>query len=98
MTLSRRAFAALLALALCGCAETQNRGQTTFFRGAEKSGLTPDSVEWAKFVETFITQTFAARPHAGVSAGRHEFDGRIADFSPEGLRNEIARLHDARDR
>ena len=86
-----RALAALALATLFGCT---NWGQAAMSRPAE-NGKSP---EWDRFVEAFITETFVARPHQGVYAGRHEFDGRIADWSEEGLRAEAARLHLARDR
>jgi hypothetical protein len=100
MNVIARACAALLILALPGCAET-NRVDPAAASGArfqEQEGNQAPLPAWDRFVEAFITETFVARPHQGVYAGRHEFDGRIADWSPEGLRNEIARLHLARDR
>jgi hypothetical protein len=55
----------------------------------------PRPSDWDSFVARFIDETFEARPHFGVAAGRHEFDGRLADWSPEGIAREIARLHRA---
>ena len=82
-----RAFAALsVFLALASCVSPQ--APTT----------TASSAGWSAFVEAFITETFTARPHLGVYAGRHEFDGKLPDFSAEGLRGEAGRLHAARDR
>ena len=95
MTVVLRALAALVLVTLASCSTTD--GQTSASRRAESPGPSPNK-QWDAFVEAFITETFVARPHAGVYAGRHEYDGRIADWSPEGLRNEIARLHLARDR
>jgi len=81
-----RAFAALsVFLALASCVSPQ-------------ATTTTSSAPWNAFVEAFITETFTARPHLGVYAGRHEFDGKLPDFSAEGLRRETARLHAARDR
>ncbi|HUQ28863.1 MAG TPA: DUF885 domain-containing protein [Usitatibacter sp.] len=82
-----RAFGALAVLAVAGCVSH------------ERSAAMPaSSAQWDRFVESFITETFTARPHQGVSAGRHEFDGRLPDLSAEGLQREAARLHAARDR
>jgi hypothetical protein len=52
---------------------------------------------WDAHVERFLNEYFAARPDAAVQAGRHEFDGQLPDWSEEGLRNEIARLHAERE-
>ena len=81
-----RALAALVVLGVSACASTER-----------PSTATP-SREWDGFVESFITETFTARPHEGVYAGRHEFDGRLPDLSAEGLAREAARLHVARER
>ena len=93
MTPSLRAFAALAVLALAGCAA---HVQTRTSPMAERAA--PSNPDWDRYVETLITETFIARPGSGVNAGRHEFDGRIADLSAEGLRREVSRLHAARDR
>jgi len=94
MNVVLRALAALVIASLFGCV---NGGQTPDSRMAENRDLSPNK-QWDDFVEAFITETFVARPTQGVFAGRHEFDGRINDWSAEGMRNEVARLHLARDR
>src|SRR5437773_10299420 len=40
---------------------------------------------WDGFVSAFLDQYFALRPDIAVNAGRHEFDGRLPDWSPDGL-------------
>jgi len=86
-----RAVPVLLLVVVFGCAQGPQRPVDTAYPSAS-------SAQWDAYVETFITETFEARPHMGVYAGRHEFDGRLEDYSPEGLRREVARLHAARDR
>jgi uncharacterized protein (DUF885 family) len=53
---------------------------------------------WDAFVEDYITATFTVRPDRGVSAGRHEFDGKLPDWSPEGLAANSRMLREHRDR
>lgn len=53
---------------------------------------------WDGLVEEFVTDTFRARPHVAVGAGRHEHDGRLPDWSRSGLRAERRRLRDVRER
>ncbi len=53
---------------------------------------------WDAYTHDFIEATFKARPHFAVWAGRHEFDGRLPDWSAAGLKKEVARLQQARKR
>jgi hypothetical protein len=56
------------------------------------------NVEWTKFVDEFIEAYFVANPSFAVTSGRHEFDGQIGDFTPEGIQKEVARLEEVRQR
>lgn len=47
---------------------------------------------WDDLVEDYVRGTFRARPHVAMEAGRHEHDGRVADWSRSGLRSERRRL------
>jgi hypothetical protein len=49
-------------------------------------------------VASFLDAYFKAHPDVAVSQGRHEYDGVMPDWSPEGLRAEIGRLHQQRGR
>ena len=40
---------------------------------------------WDAHVAAFIEAYYAAMPNSAVNAGRHEYDGRLPDFSPAGL-------------
>ncbi|MGH9913677.1 MAG: DUF885 family protein, partial [Pyrinomonadaceae bacterium] len=53
---------------------------------------------WDAFVNDYIESYFTAHPEVAVSAGRHEFDGKLSDWSTAGLKSEIARLHTLRDK
>jgi hypothetical protein len=77
-----RLIASLL-LALAGCSGTQKP---------------VSSPEWDQFVASYLDSYFAVHPDAAVSAGRHEFDGKLPDFSRSALDKEITRLHAARIR
>lgn len=52
---------------------------------------------WDRFVHDFIEGYFAAHPSTAVSAGRHEYDGRLPDWSAAGLEAEGRRLRILRD-
>src|ERR1044072_925899 len=56
------------------------------------------NVEWTKYVDEFIESYFAANPSFAVASGRHEFDGQLSDWTPEGIQKEISRLEQARER
>src|SRR3989304_724684 len=54
------------------------------------------SAPWAAFTARFLEEHFEANPPFAVQLGRHDFDGRLPDWSEAGLRAEIERLHAAR--
>ena len=56
---------------------------------------TATSTEWAKFMADYIKQTFRANPPFGATAGRHEYDGRLLDWTEAGITNEKTRLTSA---
>src|SRR5436190_22030631 len=47
---------------------------------------------WDKLVNEFLDSTFTARPDLAVYMGRHEFDGKLPDWSNAGLAHEQSRL------
>src|SRR6266545_2449397 len=57
-----------------------------------------DSRAWDSYQNGFLEAYFVAHPDFAVRAGRHEFDGKLPDWSAEGLAKEIKRLHAEKDR
>ncbi|HXO21945.1 MAG TPA: DUF885 domain-containing protein [Thermoanaerobaculia bacterium] len=51
---------------------------------------------WDAFVDGFLERYFAAHPTFAAAAGRHDFDGLLPDWSPEGLAAEAGRLREER--
>ena len=51
---------------------------------------------WADFREAFIEEYFEHSPDAAIGAGRHEYDGRLHDYSPAAVAAEIAWLKERR--
>jgi len=49
-------------------------------------------IEWDLFVNDFLDAQFVAHPTFAVDAGRHEFDGKLPDWSTEGLERVISQL------
>src|SRR5512144_1155606 len=56
------------------------------------------STAWDAYVDEYLSAYFVAHPDVAVWAGRHEFDGRLPDWSATGIEREIARLHAQRNR
>ncbi|HEY0546214.1 MAG TPA: DUF885 domain-containing protein [Pyrinomonadaceae bacterium] len=59
---------------------------------------TQSSPQWDAYVASFLNDYFAAHPDFAVYAGRHEYDGKLPDWSDAGIKKEIARLHSERDK
>src|SRR6266498_1170853 len=53
---------------------------------------------WDQHVNDFLEAYFVAHPDFAIRAGRHEFDGKLPDWSTDGMKKEIARLHAEKDR
>ncbi|MEQ1817968.1 MAG: DUF885 domain-containing protein [Terricaulis sp.] len=49
------------------------------------AGCNQNSSRWADFQSAFIERAFEIDPTFGAGQGRHEYDGRLPDWSEEGL-------------
>jgi hypothetical protein len=56
-----------------------------------------DSAALATAVDAFITGAFQHNPVFAANAGKHEFDGKLPDYSPEGLKATADWLHAQHD-
>jgi hypothetical protein len=65
---------------------------------AQAPAARPSPSPWDAFVADHLEAWFQANPDAAVRAGRHEFDGRIPDYSPDAIAAEVRRLKAARNR
>lgn len=52
--------------------------------------------DWSRFVRSFLEEYFDHSPTFASNAGRHEFDGRLPDWSGDGLRRKIEWLREQR--
>ena len=50
------------------------------------------SVEWDTFTQQFLDSYFATNPTFAVYQGKHEFDGKLPDWTPESIRRQIESL------
>ncbi len=63
---------------------------------ADQPAVTP-AAAWATERDAFIEDRLSSNPPFAVDSGRHEFDGKLPDWSKDGIAGNIARLHAARD-
>jgi uncharacterized protein (DUF885 family) len=82
---------ALVAVALLALAAPLHADEA-----ALRSTATDARKAWPAFVDSFVEAHFAANPAFAVTAGRHEYDGKLPDFSPTALQAEVDRLRAAR--
>lgn len=47
---------------------------------------------WDVYVDQFLNDYFAANPNFATYQGKHEYDGKLPDWSEAGLQKEISRL------
>jgi uncharacterized protein (DUF885 family) len=81
-------------LAACG-ADGDATGQSPPGTAASRPAQSPpvaESAAWNDYVARYIEDYFVANPVAAVYAGRHEFDGRMDDFSAAAIGAEVTRL------
>jgi uncharacterized protein (DUF885 family) len=83
------ALVLVLSLLIVGCVQ-----QT----GPQQTGQSVDTKAWDTYVEGFLQSYFAAHPEAAVLAGRHEYDGKLPDWTEAGLKKETERLRAERER
>ena len=67
-------------------------------RRSNQQSMKNDAKSWDAYVNEFLEAYFVAHPDFAVRAGRHEFDGKLPDWSAEGIATEIKRLHAEKDR
>lgn len=93
LSLSACVAAALLA----GCKSETAPPPASADNTASASAAKPATAEWDAAVDGFLQGYFEHFPVFGAGAGKHEFDGKLPDFSPEGQQRNIQWLHQQRD-
>lgn len=84
-------FALLLSVSGCQPASNTNSSQPV-------AGTQTANSAWDKHVEEYLNQYFTYNPTFAVYQGKHEFDGRLPDWSEEGLKKQIDLLKDQRQK
>jgi hypothetical protein len=59
---------------------------------ASESASAADTSEWGLFVATFLKGYFPLNPNFAAYQGKHEFDGKLPDWSEAGLQAQAAYL------
>ena len=81
-----------LSLVVVACGKSGESTQATNAPAAAAS-----APSWSTYREQFLEAYFKAHPVFAVNQGRHEYDGKLPDWSAAGIAAEIKRLHEARD-
>ena len=89
--LARVALCALLLVGVSACERSNSPSSR-----APTATSAAAAAAWPQFVNEFIEAYFVANPAFAVYAGRHEFDGKLPDWSTEGIAAEIDRLEGLR--
>jgi hypothetical protein len=83
----------LIALAGCGSGEAPNGGAASSGTNAAKDSS--GEIAWNALVDQYFDQVyFKFGPTSGTSAGLHQYDTQLEDFSRAGVDRNIAGLHD----
>jgi hypothetical protein len=94
MRLSLSLLAIALALALPGC--KRDVAGTTAGTGTT-ARLAPADSPWQQAIDAYVAGWLQRNPPAAANAGKHEYDGQLPDWSPEGIKANVAWLHAQRD-
>lgn len=86
------------AVSLVACGRQSSDQQASAEKPAAESAEAAAQSQWPALTGQFIEAYFQAQPIMAVQAGRHEFDGRMPDWSREGIQKEVARLKTWREK
>ena len=88
MNLSRLIVISAFGIAVCCAWGCQSQQETS----------APRSEDWNAFVTELEETYFNANPAFAVYQGRHEFDGKLPDWSADGIKNWIVSLRTLREK
>ncbi|HEU4781182.1 MAG TPA: DUF885 domain-containing protein [Steroidobacteraceae bacterium] len=83
------AMALLLAASLAGCSGEPGAKSVEVPSPADAAKA---DAGWPAFVDSFIEARFKADPYFAVQSGRHDFDGKMPDWSRAALDADVAEL------
>lgn len=85
------------AIFAAGCKQAPSPAPATDATATAAAPAADTSAAWKSAIDTFIDGYFQHNPVFAANAGKHEFDGKLADWSPEGLAETAHWLHAQRD-
>lgn len=88
-TVSFAATGLIVAALLTGCSRKSDEKPV---EAAPPAGAAKADAGWPAFVDSFIEARFKADPYFAVQAGRHEFDGKMPDWSRAALDADVGEL------
>lgn len=91
-------FILTLTAVFTACQQPTNPTTTNQMANTGNADTATANNNWDKYVEGFLNDYFTANPQFAVYSGKHEFDGKLSDWSEDGLKKENARLHGERDK
>jgi uncharacterized protein (DUF885 family) len=65
--------------------------------GFQQNSPSPLSEKWDAFAKQFVESYLSFHPNFAVYLGRHDFDGMLPDWTPAGLKKQVAWLHKEHD-
>lgn len=90
--------AVVVAILLAGCSpDAAAPTQAALPAAASTTTATDNSAALTSAVDTFVGGMFEHNPVFAANAGKHEFDGKLPDYSPDGLKATADWLHAQRD-
>ena len=95
-----RVRGALLAISigvLCACQSKPADNGPAPAPASTPNATTSISVEWDQTVEQFIAGFFDRYPTFAANAGKHEYDGKLPDYSQASLGANALWLHEQRN-
>jgi uncharacterized protein (DUF885 family) len=78
--------------AACGGAARSGQSEAKVAPDRAADGRPAGAAAWDALVDEYIEGAFKRDPAFAVSQGRHDFDGRVADLSREGIARDVREL------
>jgi len=89
--------AALSLVLLTGCEQSAVPDDQATATTPATATATQPATDWQHTVDAFVQGYFERNPTDAAGAGKHEFDGKLPDWSKEGLKSTVDWLHAQRD-